>query len=252
MDGDTSTADLPAPRAAELRPTLTDRFVGLLEVLLCSDYPTQFVVASTLLALGLNATRPDGSLDTTFVVVLSLADTGLLILVMGFFLLAHGDRPRDLFLGSRPLSGELRAGLALIFPTFVIAVISMTTLRLLWPQLHSVERNPLQDVIRSGADAGLFAVVVVVAGGVREELQRAFLMNRFERWLGGGGVGVVVASAAFGAGHLMQGVDAAITTGVLGIFWAIVYLRRRSVVAPVVSHSGFNLLQLAQLLALGR
>jgi membrane protease YdiL (CAAX protease family) len=51
---------------------------------------------------------------------------------------------------------------------------------------------------------------------------------------------------AFGAGHFLQGVDAAIATGVLGAFWAIVYLRRRSIVAPVVSHSGFNLVQLTQ------
>ncbi len=32
------------------------------------------------------------------------------------------------------------------------------------------------------------------------------------------------------------------------MFWAIIYLRRRSIVAPVVSHSGFNLLQLGQFL----
>jgi membrane protease YdiL (CAAX protease family) len=49
----------------------------------------------------------------------------------------------------------------------------------------------------------------------------------------------------------LQGADAAIATGVLGVFWGIVYLRRRSVVAPVVSHSGFNLLQIAQYLLVG-
>jgi membrane protease YdiL (CAAX protease family) len=41
-------------------------------------------------------------------------------------------------------------------------------------------------------------------------------------------------------------------TGLLGMFWAIIYLRRRSSVAPVVSHSGFNLLQLGQFLIAGR
>jgi membrane protease YdiL (CAAX protease family) len=63
---------------------------------------------------------------------------------------------------------------------------------------------------------------------------------------------VVTASVAFGAGHLLQGADAAIATGVLGAFWGIIYLRRRSVVAPVVSHSGFNLLQIVQFLMTGR
>ena len=65
-------------------------------------------------------------------------------------------------------------------------------------------------------------------------------------------VGVVVASASFGIGHLLQGVDAAIATALLGAFWGIVYLRRRSVVAPMVSHSGFDLLQVAQFMATGR
>ena len=62
-------------------------------------------------------------------------------------------------------------------------------------------------------------------------------------------VGLVVGSIAFGAGHLVQGYDAAITTGLLGLFWGFVYLRRRSVVAPMVSHSGFNLFQMLQYLA---
>jgi membrane protease YdiL (CAAX protease family) len=94
---------------------------------------------------------------------------------------------------------------------------------------------------------------VIVAGGIREEIQRAFLLHRFEQWLGGGGVGVLVTSVAFGAGHLIQGVDAAIATGLLGAFWGVVYLRRRSIVAPMISHAGFDLLQIAfQFLAVGR
>ena len=52
-----------------------------------------------------------------------------------------------------------------------------------------------------------------------------------------------VLSTACGLGHLLQGRDAAITTGVLGAFWAIVYLRRRSSIAPMVSHAGFHALE---------
>ncbi|OFW17580.1 MAG: hypothetical protein A3F69_02100 [Acidobacteria bacterium RIFCSPLOWO2_12_FULL_66_10] len=59
-------------------------------------------------------------------------------------------------------------------------------------------------------------------------------------------------SAAFGAGHLLQGADAAIATGLLGAFWGATYLRRRSAVAPMVSHSGFDLLQVLQFTVAGR
>jgi membrane protease YdiL (CAAX protease family) len=110
----------------------------------------------------------------------------------------------------------------------------------------------LQDLVRTPTDAVLFAVVLIVAGGVREEVQRAFLLRRFDRWLGGARVGLVVTSVAFGAGHFIQGADAAVATAVLGAFWGVVYLRRRSIGAPVVSHAGFNLVQVLQYLAFAR
>ena len=61
---------------------------------------------------------------------------------------------------------------------------------------------------------------------------------------------VAVTSAAFGAGHFVQGVDASIATGLLGAFWGLTYLRRRSCVAPMVSHAGFDLVQVVQYLGL--
>jgi membrane protease YdiL (CAAX protease family) len=164
------------------------------------------------------------------------------------FLYAHRESPRDVILGRRPIAHEAAAGVPLIGVALGIAVAVLLLVLRFAPSLHDVEHNPLQDLLRSPRDAWLFALVVIVAGGVREEIQRAFLLHRFEVWLGGGRVGVVVTSVAFGAGHLLQGVDAAIATGLLGAFWGGVYLRRRSAVAPMVSHAGFDLLQIGQFL----
>jgi membrane protease YdiL (CAAX protease family) len=125
-------------------------------------------------------------------------------------------------------------------------------LQWLAPSLHTVEQNPLRSLMETPRDAALFAIVVVVAGGVREEIQRAFLLHRFEGWLGGRTTGVVVTSVLFGAGHLPQGLDASIVTALLGAFWAVVFLRRQSVMAPIVSHAGFNLLQMLQFMLIGR
>jgi CAAX protease family protein len=245
-------ADDALPVAAVPHPALAQRIVALIEVLLCSDYPTQAALAATFAALGYGPFGANGDLRVGFVVTLSLLDTALLVGLMVFFLYAHGERPRDVFLGRHPVSPEARYGVPLIFVALILGLIILVTIQRYFPTLHTVEKNPLQALIRTPRDAWLFALVVVVAGGVREELQRAFLIHRFEVWLGGATVGVVTASIAFGAGHLLQGVDAAIATGALGAFWAIVYLRRRSVIAPVVSHSGFNLIQIVQFLATGR
>jgi len=142
-------------------------------------------------------------------------------------------------------------GLLLIPITFGIAIAVILTVRRFAPSLHNVDQNPLQGLLTSPRDAWLFALVVLVAGGVREEIQRAFLLHRFDVWLGGRTVGLVVTSLAFGAGHFeLQGVDAGLATGLLGLFWGFVYLRRRSSVAPIVSHAGFDLLQVLPFLGL--
>ena len=142
-------------------------------------------------------------------------------------------------------------GFLLIPASIVLAAAVLLTVRRFAPALHDVEHNPLQDMLTSPRDAWWFALVVVVAGGVREEIQRAFLLHRFEVWLGGGTTGLIVTSLAFGAAHYgVQGIDAGIATGLLGAFWGLIYLWRRSSVAPIVSHAGFDLLQVVPFLGL--
>jgi membrane protease YdiL (CAAX protease family) len=225
------------------------RLVALFEVLLCSDFPTQVAIGATLRVFGI-VPKTHGDLSVRYVVALSLVDTAVLIGLIFFLLKKHGERPRDVFLGSRPIGGEIRLGLPMTLVVFAIAVAVLGIVQFVAPSLHNVPQNPLQDMLRRPRDAGLFAIVVVIAGGVREEIQRGFILHRFDEWLGGAYVGVVVWSIVFGFGHVLQGYDVALTTAVMGAFWAIVYVRRRSIIAPLVSHSGFNLLELAQYLAI--
>ena len=236
---------------AEPPPTAGGRAAALLEILICSDYPTQIALAWLFAGLGYGPLTGQ-PLSVRYVALLSLTDTLLLLSLIAMFLSARGERARDVFLGTRSPWREALVGLPLTFVALMLGVVVLAGIQQFAPWLHTVEHNPLQDLIRTPRAAAVFAVVVVVAGGIREEIQRAFLLRRFEQWVGGAGVGVVVTSAAFGAGHFVQGADAAIATGLLGAFWAVIYLRRRSVAAPIVSHSGFNLLQLAQFLVLGR
>jgi membrane protease YdiL (CAAX protease family) len=241
---------LPAPSSTPA-PTWTERGLALVEVLLCSDYPTQLALAATFAAFGFRP-QAQGTLSLSYVAAISLADTVFLTALVVFFLRSRGERPREVFFGDRPLLPELRAGVPLLFVAFAIAMVILLATQAVAPWLHTVPHNPLQDLVTSPADAVLFAVVLIVAGGIREEVQRAFLLRRFERWLGGARVGLVVTSLVFGAGHVIQGADAAVATAVLGAFWGVVYLRRRSIGAPVMSHAGFNLVQVLQYLMLAR
>jgi membrane protease YdiL (CAAX protease family) len=244
----------PSPQPSAISrdgPPSAGRVVAAIEVLLCSDFLTQFALGGTLTALGYQP-FVNGRLSVAYVVVLSLGDAILLVALILAMLYAHGERPRDVLFGRRPIAPEVVAGLPMIAAALVIGLVVLLTIQRFMPGLHTVEQNPLQALLRSPRDAWLFALVVVAAGGVREEIQRAFLLHRFEVWLGGPAVGAIVTSVAFGAGHFLQGADAAIATGLLGAFWSVIYLWRRSCVAPMVSHAGFDLMQIAQFFVAGR
>jgi membrane protease YdiL (CAAX protease family) len=216
---------------------------AIAEVLLCSSVPTQVLIAEILGMVGWMPFDETGQLSLRFVVTLSVADTVVLVGLMVALTAAHGERVRDLWLGSRPGGREAIVGALLIPVVFFLVVVLLTVLMAVAPWLHNVPTNPLEQMAGTAGGAALLAIVAILAGGVREELQRAFLLRRFERHLGGATVGVVVLSVAFGLGHSVQGWDAVVTTGLLGAFWAVLYLRRRSAIAPVVSHAGFNALE---------
>ncbi|HKT81153.1 MAG TPA: type II CAAX endopeptidase family protein [Vicinamibacterales bacterium] len=242
----------PRPLTNRRSASGTTRLVALLEVIVCSDFPTQIAIGGLLTVAGVAPLTADGGLSLRYVTALSLIDTALLVSLIFVFLRASGERPADVFLGKRRIDAEIVSGLWLSLAAFVIAVTALGIIMQVAPGLHTVPVNPLQGLMQRPIDAIVFAVVVVLAGGVREEIQRAFLLRRFEQSLGGPIVGVIVTSVVFGSGHFAQGADAMIVTAVLGAFWGIIYLRRRSAVAPIVSHSGFNLLQLIQFVTFGR
>jgi membrane protease YdiL (CAAX protease family) len=246
-------AVLPAPGpqsfdsdSREPRPDLGQRLIAVLEVLICSDFPTQLALGATFAALGYKPFGSTGQLQVAYVVGLSLIDAIVLVALILLFLYSHGESPREVLFGRRRFADEARFGVPLTLVALLGGAAALIAIQHFVPWLHSVRDNPLEGLLTSRRDAWLFGLVVIVAGGVREEIQRAFLLHRFEVWLGGGTVGILVTSVAFGAGHLLQGYDAAIVTGLLGALWGVVYLRRRSAVAPIVSHAGFDVLQIVQ------
>ena len=215
-----------------------------MEVLLCSGFPTQLLLIGILTGFGLPVRLEQGRLSPTFVFALSLLDTVLVVGLVFFFIRAHRESPRAMFLGARPIVREMLMGI-IVLPLLFVIVLIVRALVLTWaPQLHNVERNPFEDMLQTRQDTLAFGVVVMVAGGVREEIQRAFVLRRFQQFLGGAGVGIVVFSALFGLGHIEQGFDAALATALLGAAWGTLYLLRGSIVAPMVSHAAFNLAQL--------
>ena len=227
-----------------------ERATAAFEVILCSGFPTQFIIISVLTTFGMRAKLADGSLSPDFVFALTLVDTLLLVGFVCFFLRAHRESIRATLFGWRP-AREVAFGLLLIPASFGIVIVVLIILQVVAPSLHNVPHNPLQDLARTKVDAVVLALVVMIAGGIREEIQRGFVLRRFEQYLGGGTVGIVIFSALFGLGHIEQGYDVAVATAVLGAFWGGIYLQRRSVIGPMVGHAGFNLAQVVKFIMIG-
>jgi membrane protease YdiL (CAAX protease family) len=245
----------PASPAATLPGLHLSRWLAAVQVFAVCGIPTQTVILLGLVLTG-RAMGEDGSaltidpanISLEFFAMSTLLDTALMALLIKFFLMLSGESSSEVFLGKRPISIEFVRGVALVPVMLFFAVGLILLARHLVPVLHNVPKNPLEQYMDSPLRAGIFIVVVMLGGGVREELQRAFILHRFEQRLGGIRLGLVVWSVAFGLFHVPQGYDAAITVGVLGFAWGWLYMRLRSVVAATVSHAGFNGMQvLAQL-----
>jgi len=228
----------------------TERIGALLEVIICSGFPTQLLLIAVLRGFGMPLQAGHGGLNPHFVFAVSLLDAVLVVGLVLLFLRAHHESAREVLIGRVRVLREMLIGMALIPLAFFIVLLIMAVVLTWLPQLHNVSINPLEAMLRTGSDTAIFAVVVMISGGVREEVQRGFIVHRFKQYLGGGVFGVLFYSALFGLGHFEQGYDAVIATGTLGAFWGFVYLRRGSIIAPVVSHAGFNLAQILKHVAL--
>lgn len=229
-----------------MRELRLERAAAALEVVLCSGFPTQLAIIAILSMVGLKPTLPGGAWSPAFVFALTLLDTILLVGLVFFFIRSRGESARELLFGARPPGREALLGLLIIPVSFAIVIVVLLIVQLIAPALRNVPHNPLQDLLRSPVDTLIFLFVVTVAGGVREEVQRGFILRRFEQFLGGGPVGLVIFSIVFSLGHLEQGRDVALATGILGFYWGAIYLRRRSILGPMIGHAGFDLAQVAK------
>jgi membrane protease YdiL (CAAX protease family) len=246
---------LTPPAAAALPATTAAPphwLFALLQSIAVCGIPTQVLVfGSMVLARGLPV-NADGSLDLSFttklefLAILSFIDTALIAILIRIFLMASKENSRDVYLGRRPSLREVGRGLALVPVTFLVVVLLVSAVRAIAPWLHNVKVSPLEAFMRNPLDAAIFLVVVMLAGGVREELQRGFILHRFGQRLGGMWVGNLTFGLAFGLLHFDQGWDIALVIGLLGLAWGALFIKRGSVLMPMANHAGFNAAQVMQ------
>jgi len=192
----------------------------------------------------------EGRLGFDFVAAATiLRDLSLVALVL-FFLWRNGEPFRAIGWSSGRLGKEAMVGLVLFPPLFFGATGLDNALHRLG---FSAPATPLPALMPGHSPGELLLAVVLVAvvALAEETMFRGYLILRLEAVTGSPLAAVLLSAGVFSMGHGYEGSAGVITVAVLGVVFAVVYLWRRSLVAPVVMHLLLDLLGIVILPTLG-
>ena len=226
---------VPEERKSPPNPRVRAR--ALLEVLLCTDLPAALIVPSLLVRSGFRVDRIFQS--SAQFALLRLSYCAFILATIFLLVRLRRESLRTLLRFDAPWRREAIAGLAVV--PFLFAATGGVGLffRAYFPEMVTTE-NPILALIKTPWDTVWFLATAIVAGGLEEEVQRAFVLRRFEKYLGGIYAGLVVWTLYFGAGHWVQGFDNAVGAGMLGLLFGLTYIWRQNLVAPIVAHAAYD------------
>jgi membrane protease YdiL (CAAX protease family) len=163
-----------------------------------------------------------------------LRDLALLSLVL-FFLRRNSEPVERIGWKFADLRREVLLGIALFVPFFFGAGLLETALLSLG---FSAPSTPLPSLQAAGGTGQtlLGVVLVAVVAATEESIFRGYLILRFKNLAGSSFAAVVLSAVIFSIGHGYEGSAGVITVGFMGLVFAIVYLWRMSLVAPIVMH----------------
>ena len=185
--------------------------------------------------------RPDAPLPAHFSELVWRIVRNKLLIFAGIFLLLRLEGEGWKALGLSVHKWPRHVGLGLLFGLAMFIALNValgSVLGSLFPQPAS-SGPTIMSFFKEPGNLLAWLPIGIFGGGVVEELQRIFIFTRFEKWLGRPGLilGIAFSSITFGWGHRYQGLGIAISTGVSGVIFALVYLRRRSALEPITAHA---------------
>ncbi len=224
------------------RNSWLNRLQAIFEILLISGLISSFLAMLPLSAV-LGRSFASVLDDVRYISLFLLLESVISFLILAALLKVHRENLRSLGLHWERWKDNSALGLALIPLLFLINALVSFVFRNYLPKYY-IDQNPLVQNIRSLEQLVLFITAALIAGGFKEELQRAFILNKFRRHLGGATVGLVLWSLAFGAGHYVQGMQGVFVATIYGFLFGLVYLVRGSLIAPIVAHAVYDMLAL--------
>jgi membrane protease YdiL (CAAX protease family) len=176
-----------------------------------------------------------GSLGFVLVAVATiLRDLGLVGLIL-FFIWRNQEPISRLGWNFRNLVPDIFLGIALFVPTFVVA---SGLEKLLLAAGLSSPATPLPSLQATGGigNSMLGLILVAIVALSEETIFRGYLILRLQTICRSSLAAVLLSAFLFSLGHGYEGTAGIVTVAFLGLVFALVYLWRRSLVAPMVMH----------------
>jgi len=234
--------EFPAPESQPSLPQqrLVQRFHSLIEVVLVG-LGGSILVPLLFSWIGIGQAQILGrALSLVGVLV---TDASVTLLILAALMKLRGESFKSLGWNHASSVREIAIGILFLPVLFASTFVVDLAFKAWFPD--SVTRdNPILSLVRDPGDLGLLLFSSLYVGGIKEELQRAFVLTRFRQDLGGVALGLVLWSLFFGMGHSIQGTDKAVAAGILGLLFGILYLWRGSLVGPIVAHSLYDVVTL--------
>ncbi len=192
-----------------------------------------------------------GSVNFSIVSIATiLRDLALVALIL-FFLWRNGEPVQRIGWTARKAPLEVMWGIILYIPLFFAAdyleqflvSVGFTTPAVPLPSVEAT--GGINETI-----LGVFLVLIVAI--CEETIFRGYLMLRFGGIFHNPAVMVILSAVIFSMGHGYEGSAGVLTVGFMGLVFALVYLWRRSLVAPMVMHFAQDFLGIVLLPLLSR
>jgi membrane protease YdiL (CAAX protease family) len=228
---------------SSFQPRRCARVRAAFEIALASGIVSSFLVSLVFAAVFGRNRLTLIEIDVVFLSAYMMAESAVTFLILWMLTKARQENLRELGICRRQWKIHVLLGI-LAAPCLVIVsgIVGLAFQRFL-PE-YALGKNPLMEMISSPRQLALFILVGILAGGVKEELQRAFILCRFRRHLGGAPVGLVLWSLAFGAGHYVQGVQGMCAAAILGLVFGVLYIVRGNLILTITAHAAYNTMTL--------
>jgi membrane protease YdiL (CAAX protease family) len=163
-----------------------------------------------------------------------LRDLALVCLVL-YFLWRNGEPVVRIGWTPRGWFREILLGMLLFVPMFLGSAIIGTGLTQIG---FTSPKTPLPSLVpgRSIGQYALAFILVMIVAVAEETIFRGYFILRLKGVSGSTFAAVLLSAVIFSFGHGYEGSAGVVTVGIMGAAFALVYVWRRSLVAPIVMH----------------